>query len=62
MTRDLISLDGVFVLHYALELAGIADIGPIQPFLSELSAEQKNRIRPVVEELLTRQTELVAQK
>jgi dihydrodipicolinate synthase/N-acetylneuraminate lyase len=50
------------VLHYALELAGIADTGPIPPFLSELSAEQKNRIRPVVEELLTKQTELVAQK
>jgi 4-hydroxy-tetrahydrodipicolinate synthase len=50
------------VLHQALELAGIADTGPIRPFLSELSAEQKNRIRPVVEELLTKQNELVAQK
>jgi dihydrodipicolinate synthase/N-acetylneuraminate lyase len=50
------------VLHQALEFAGIAHTGSIQPFLSELSAEQKNRLRPVVEELLTRQEELVARK
>jgi len=50
------------VLHQALELAGIANTGSILPFLSELSAEQKNRIRPVVEKLLTKQQELVAEK
>jgi dihydrodipicolinate synthase/N-acetylneuraminate lyase len=50
------------VLHQALELAGIADTGSIPPFLSELSAEQKSRMRPVVEELLTKQDELVAQR
>lgn len=50
------------VLHQALELAGIAHTGSIPPFVSELSAEQKNRIRPVVEKLLTKQNELVAQK
>ncbi len=50
------------VLHQALELAGIAETGSIPPFISELSAAQKNRIRPVVEELLTKQQELVAQK
>jgi dihydrodipicolinate synthase/N-acetylneuraminate lyase len=50
------------VLHHALELAGIATTGAIPPFLSELSAEQKNRIRPAVEKLLTKQNELVAQK
>ena len=50
------------VLHQALELAGIANTGSILPFLSELSAEQKNRIRPAVEKLLTKQQELVAEK
>jgi dihydrodipicolinate synthase/N-acetylneuraminate lyase len=50
------------VLHQALELAGIADTGSIPPFLSELSVEQTDRMRPVVEKLLTKQNELVAQK
>jgi hypothetical protein len=48
------------VLHHALELAGIADTGPIPPFISELPGEQQNRIRRVVQELLTQQQELVA--
>lgn len=48
------------VLHHALELAGIARTGPIPPFVSELSPEQRNRIRPVVQELLTQQQVLVA--
>ncbi len=48
------------VLHHALELAGIADTGPIPPFISELPVEQQNRIRRVVQELLTQQQELVA--
>jgi dihydrodipicolinate synthase/N-acetylneuraminate lyase len=48
------------VLHHALELAGIARTGPIPPFVSELSPDQKNRITPVVQELLTEQQELVA--
>jgi dihydrodipicolinate synthase/N-acetylneuraminate lyase len=47
------------VLHHALELAGIAATGPIPPFVSELSPERRNRIQPVVHELLTQQ-ELVA--
>jgi hypothetical protein len=47
-------------LHHALELAGIARTGPISPFVSELSPEQRNRIRPVVQELLTQQQVLVA--
>jgi dihydrodipicolinate synthase/N-acetylneuraminate lyase len=50
------------VLHRALELAGIADTGGIPPFISEISVEQKDRMRPVVEELLTKQDELVAQR
>src|ERR1700722_9647378 len=49
------------VLHRALELAGIADTGAIPPFISEISVEQKDRMRGVVEELLAKQDELVAQ-
>ncbi len=48
------------VLHHALEIAGIANTGSIPPFVSELSVEQKNRIRPVVKELLMKQDELVS--
>jgi 4-hydroxy-tetrahydrodipicolinate synthase len=48
------------VLHHALELAGVARTGPIPPFVSELSTEQINRIRPVVQELMAEQQELVA--
>jgi dihydrodipicolinate synthase/N-acetylneuraminate lyase len=48
------------VLHHALELAGIARTGPIPPFVSELSVEERNRLTPVVQELLTQQQELVA--
>jgi hypothetical protein len=43
-----------------LELAGVARTGPIPPFVSELSSEQKTRLAPVVQELLTQQQELVA--
>jgi dihydrodipicolinate synthase/N-acetylneuraminate lyase len=48
------------VLHQALELAGIARTGPIPPFVSELSAEQRGRLAPVVQALVTQQQELVA--
>jgi dihydrodipicolinate synthase/N-acetylneuraminate lyase len=48
------------VLHHALELAGIARTGPIPPFVSELSAEQRDRLAPVVQELMTQQQVLVA--
>jgi dihydrodipicolinate synthase/N-acetylneuraminate lyase len=48
------------VLHHAVELAGIARTGPIPPFVSELSAEQRNRLAPVVQELLAQQQVLVA--
>jgi dihydrodipicolinate synthase/N-acetylneuraminate lyase len=50
------------VLHHAVELAGIAATGPIPPFISELTSEQKNRIAPVAQELLTQQQELVPQR
>jgi dihydrodipicolinate synthase/N-acetylneuraminate lyase len=48
------------VLHHALELAGIARTGPIPPFVSELSTEQKHKLQPVVQELLAQQQTLVA--
>jgi dihydrodipicolinate synthase/N-acetylneuraminate lyase len=48
------------VLHHAVELAGVAHTGPIPPFVSELSAEQRNRLAPVVQELLAQQQVLVA--
>jgi dihydrodipicolinate synthase/N-acetylneuraminate lyase len=50
------------VLHHALELAGIADTGPIPAFISELTSELKNLIKPVVQELMTQQLELVAER
>jgi dihydrodipicolinate synthase/N-acetylneuraminate lyase len=48
------------VLHQALELAGIARTGPIPPFVSELSTEQRDRLAPVVQALVAQQQELVA--
>jgi dihydrodipicolinate synthase/N-acetylneuraminate lyase len=42
------------VIHAAVALAGIADTGPIPPFVSELSATQKEQLRPVARELLKR--------
>ena len=42
------------VIHAAVALAGIAETGPIPPFVSELSAAQKDRLRPVARELLKR--------
>jgi dihydrodipicolinate synthase/N-acetylneuraminate lyase len=40
------------VLHHATELAGIAQCGPIPPFVSELSLEQQGRLKPVAQALL----------
>lgn len=42
------------VIHAAVALAGVAETGPIPPFVSDLSAEQKNRLRPIAKELLSR--------
>jgi dihydrodipicolinate synthase/N-acetylneuraminate lyase len=39
------------VLHHAVALAGIADTGPIPPFVSELSDAQLDSLRPVAMEL-----------
>lgn len=35
------------VLHSALRLAGVADTGPVVPFVSSLSAEQEDELSPV---------------
>lgn len=39
------------VLHYAMALSEISDTGPILPFLSALTTEQLNEIKPVAESL-----------
>jgi dihydrodipicolinate synthase/N-acetylneuraminate lyase len=41
------------VLHHATELAGIAKSGPIAPYVSELSEDQINVLRPVVQRLMS---------
>lgn len=48
------------VLHHALEIAGIADTGPIPPFVSELDPSQKQRIGSVVEKLLIQQQDFAS--
>jgi dihydrodipicolinate synthase/N-acetylneuraminate lyase len=40
------------VLHQATELAGVAKTGPIQPFVSALSAEQVKELAPVARALV----------
>ena len=45
------------VLHHALELAETAVTGSIPPFVSQLSAEQQSRLRPVVQKLIAQQHE-----
>jgi dihydrodipicolinate synthase/N-acetylneuraminate lyase len=39
------------VLHAATEFAGIADMGPIPPFISEINPEAAARLRPVAQAL-----------
>ena len=46
------------VLHAAVEQAGIAQTGPIPPYLSALSAEQIERLEPVVRSLTSVDLEL----
>lgn len=43
------------VLHHSMELAGIARTGPIPPYVSPLSAEQIEQLRPVAETLAARE-------
>lgn len=40
------------VLHAAVRLAGIADTGPVLPFLSDLTRTQEEELKGVVEQLL----------
>lgn len=42
----------VGVHHAAIHLAGIADMGPVLPYLSGLTTDQGERLRPVVRTLL----------
>jgi dihydrodipicolinate synthase/N-acetylneuraminate lyase len=39
------------VLHEATELAGLTNTGPIAPYISMLTAEQRNQLAPVAKEL-----------
>jgi dihydrodipicolinate synthase/N-acetylneuraminate lyase len=45
------------VLHAALELAGVARTGPIPPFVSPLSEEQRASLAPAARALLERERE-----
>ena len=42
------------VLHAAIELAGIAETGPVPPFVSSLTAEQSQRVASAVDNLIQR--------
>jgi dihydrodipicolinate synthase/N-acetylneuraminate lyase len=42
------------VLHFATQLAGIAETGPVAPFLSSLSEKQSQEIAPVARALVDR--------
>jgi len=46
------------VLHAAVALAGIADTGSIPPWVSEVTPEQADRLRPVAKALLERNAEV----
>ena len=45
-------INPIRVLHHAVELAGVAETGPLMPMLSELSAEQRSLIKTAVDEIL----------
>ena len=45
------------VLHAAVALADIADTGSIPPWVSEVTADQAERIRPVAQTLFKRNAE-----
>ena len=42
------------ILHDAITLAGIADMGPMLPMLSNLSDEERTKVAPVAKELASR--------
>jgi len=42
------------VLHFATELAGVAKIGPVPPYLSSLSSERLQQLAPVAQALVER--------
>lgn len=45
-------INPIRVLHDAVSLSGIADMGPILPMLTNLDAAQKEQLRPVAQQLL----------
>lgn len=46
------SINPIRVLHAAVSLSGIADTGPLIPLLSEIDADDRQRVRQASEELL----------
>ncbi len=46
-------INPIRVLHHAVELAGIAKTGPMQPMLSDLSATEQQKIKSAVETMLS---------
>jgi hypothetical protein len=50
------------VLHDAVTLAGIADMGPILPLLSNLDAAERARVLPAAKALLAHDQNLMEEK
>lgn len=55
------AINPIRVLHRAVDLAGIAETGPMLPLLGELSREEEERTAETAVELLKWETELAAQ-
>jgi dihydrodipicolinate synthase/N-acetylneuraminate lyase len=51
-----IKLGGIAVLHDAIGMAGLGDCGPLTPMLSNLDADAKAEIAPVIAELVAAET------
>jgi len=49
------SINAVRVLHAAVTLAGVADMGPLLPLLSDLDANDHQRVKQAASELLAQQ-------
>jgi dihydrodipicolinate synthase/N-acetylneuraminate lyase len=50
------AINPIRVLHDAVSMSGIADMGPILPFLSGLDADERSRVERAVRQLMALQT------
>jgi dihydrodipicolinate synthase/N-acetylneuraminate lyase len=50
------------VLHYAAQLAGIAETGPVPPYLSSLSDDQMQQLAPVARKLVEEERSRIQKK